>query len=257
VVGVNTLSSKWQSPKLPIKLNDDEVHVWLSPLSIPASTLAILLNTLALDEKKKAGQFVFRKDRDRFVAARGILRAILGHYLRTEPGKLRFCYNSFGKPVLVGQTETEKINFNVSHSGDLGLFAVTRQREIGVDIEYVVPEFATLEIAEKFFSAGEVTALRNLPPNDLIEGFFNCWVRKEAYIKALGKGLSIPLDQFEVSLDSSESDVTLTTARDQHDVNRRSLRQLFPAKDYAAAVAVEGHRWRVKCWRYVDSFALY
>ena len=241
--------SKWQTPQRMPKLADDEAHIWLANLSVPESSLAIFLASLTDDEKDRANRFIFQKDRDHFIAARGTLRAVLSRYLQIDADRLRFCYNSYGKPALIEGTNSANLRFNVSHSHGLGLFAVTHHREIGVDIEHIRPDFAGPDIAERFFSANEVAALRNLAESEQVEGFFNCWVRKEAYIKAKGKGLSIPLDQFEVSLTTGESEVTLRTASDSEEPALWKLYHLSPALDYTAAVAIQGTTREIKFWR--------
>ncbi|HZS44114.1 MAG TPA: 4'-phosphopantetheinyl transferase superfamily protein [Blastocatellia bacterium] len=249
--------SKWQTPQHAVVLASDEVHVWLSSLSVAAASLERFWQTLSADEKERAKRFVFQKDRDHFIAARGTLRAILGYYLDTQAEQLRFCYSNYGKPALCRELSGTKICFNVSHSNELGLFAVTRAREIGVDIEHIRPDFATTEIADRFFSSNEIEALRQLPENEQIEGFFNCWVRKEAYIKADGKGLSIPLNEFDVSIESDHPEVRLRSQSNPREASRWRLHHLSPADDYAAAVAVEGKEWKLECWRWMESSYLF
>jgi 4'-phosphopantetheinyl transferase len=143
------------------------------------------------------------------------------------------------------------LSFNLTHSHQLALYAVTRRREIGVDLEYVRADFADEQIAERFFSPREVAALRTVPENLLKEAFFHCWTRKEAYVKAKGEGLSIPLDQFDVSLAPGEPALLLSTRDDPQEADRWSLQALFPGSGYVAALAVEGRTWRLKCWQWL------
>ena len=134
------------------------------------------------NERERAARFHFQKDRDHFVAARGILRLILGHYLDQPPEQLRFSYGPFGKPSLAGEADGQQLQFNVSHARGLALYAFARGRALGIDIEYVRADLAGDEIAERFFSRQEVSALRALPENARTHAFFNCWTRKEAYM---------------------------------------------------------------------------
>lgn len=240
----------WRRPPVDLSLDTDEVHVWRCRLDQPPSYVQSLLRTLAADERNRAERFYFEKDRASFIVSRGSLRAILSSYLYIEPQKLRFCYNSFGKPALVTEMGGESFRFNASHSHGLALFAVTRNRELGIDIEWIRDGLVEQEIAEHFFSAGEVRILRQLPANAQRESFFRCWTSKEAYIKAKGEGLSMPLDQFEVSVTPGKPAALLRTMSDPQEAARWSLRELFPAPGFVAAIAVEGKGWRLKCLRW-------
>jgi 4'-phosphopantetheinyl transferase len=210
-----------------------------------------LERTLALDERSRAGRFYFRHDRERFIVARGILREILGRYLSRAPESLSFSYSSYGKPALVSESGAEAIRFNISHSHGTALYVVTRGRELGVDLELIRDGLEIEQIAERFFSRAEVSALCALPTQIRRRAFFLCWTRKEAYIKARGEGLSLPLDQFEVSLVPGEPAALMSAQRDE--AFRWSLRELFPAADYAAALAIEGRDCSLACWQWQQS----
>jgi 4'-phosphopantetheinyl transferase len=180
-----------------------------------------------------------------------LLRTILGRYLDVAPGTVRFCYGPHGKPALIAEmAEQTGVRFNVAHSHDLALYAVTRGREVGIDVERIRAEVASTEIAQRFFSPAEVAALCALPDELQTEAFFACWTRKEAYIKATGGGLSHPLDGFDVSLTPGEPVVALRTHADPQEAARWSLRALDPGPGYAAAVAVEATRWNLTCWQW-------
>ena len=172
---------------------------------LQVSRLPNLKQVLSADEHARAERFYFQKDRERFMVARGLLRTVLGRYLNQEPSQLRFCYSPYGKPALATGSGRNTLRFNVSHSHGLALYAITCGRELGVDVELIRPELPDEEIAERFFSFQEVSGLRALPPNMRLEAFFNCWTLKEAYIKARGEGLSLPLDQFDVALVPGEA----------------------------------------------------
>lgn len=240
------------SPSDHLTLPDDEVHVWRAALDQPAISLKKLTQTLSRDESMRADRFYFDRDRKRFIVGRGMLRNILSLYLRTEPRLLRFSYGAYGKPYLVGRAGEETIRFNLSHSHELALYGFTRGREIGVDLEYIhdVPEFD--QIAARFFSESENAVLDTLPSNEKQEAFFNCWTRKEAYIKAIGNGLAHPLDQFDVSLAPGEPARLLKVDGDVQEAGRWSLKSLMPAPGYVAAIAIEGHDWRLQQWRWSD-----
>jgi 4'-phosphopantetheinyl transferase len=208
--------------------------------------------SLGPDEQERAARFHFEQDRKHFIVARGVLRAILGRYLNRSPECLSFCYSSYGKPALAGESELNTIRFNLSHSYGVALCAVTRGRDVGIDLERIRCGLAGAQIAGRFFSPKEIAMLQAFPAEMQNQAFFRCWTSKEAYIKALGKGLSLPLDQFDVSLDPREPGIVVDTSRDPSEASRWSLQELTPAPGYAAAIAVEGHDWRLTCWQWPD-----
>lgn len=162
---------------------------------------------------------------------------------------MRFCYGPHGKPALSRVFGNETLSFNLSHSHGLALLAVSRGRELGVDLEYILAHLADDQIAERFFSPRVVALLRGLPKDVQREAFFIFWTRKEAFIKATGKGLSLPLNQFEVSLVPGKPIVLLSANDDRQETFRWSLQALAAGCGYAAALCVEGHDWRLKSWQ--------
>jgi 4'-phosphopantetheinyl transferase len=242
----DTITAFWQLCWQNMTLANDEVHVWRVSLDQPQSRLRSLRETLAPDEQVKAERFYFQEDRDRFIVARAVLRAILGSYSGLDPSRLCFRYNSYGKPILSQGRINSDLRFNLSHSHELALLAVSRGRELGVDVESIRPELAAASIADRFFSPPEVAMLHALPAHLQTEAFFNCWTRKEAYIKARGEGLSLPLDKFDVSKAPPEPILILESTRSRRD-SRWSLVELAPGAGYAAALVVEGRDWQLKC----------
>ena len=242
--------SSWRPPPTTFELQNDEVHVWRAALDPPAGQVWGLWTLLSADERRTAERFHFQTHRSRYIIGRGLLRTILSRYLNRAPGRLRFCYGPYGKPALVEAYGEEVLCFNVSHSRDLALFAVTRSRALGVDIEHVASDLAGQQLAERFFSPREVAALRTLPVHLRQEAFFTCWTRKEAYLKARGEGLMLALEQFDVSLVPGEPAALLNTQEGSQEASRWSLQDLFPGPGYVAALAVEGHEWRLTCWQW-------
>ncbi len=245
-----TADTSWSSPSKNLILGDDEVHVWRAALNIKESRVQSLRRTLTADDRARAERFHFQKDREHFIVARGLLRAILGRYLDVEPSQLRFSYSPYGKPSLAGEFNADALCFNLSHADGLALYAVTRGRQLGIDIERVRAELADEQVAERFFSPREVAVLRALSGNMQPQAFFNCWTRKEAYIKARGEGLSLPLDQFDVSLAPGETAALLSTNGDPQEASRWRIQELAPGAGYVSALAVKGHHWRLKCWQW-------
>ena len=240
----------WFSPPERLTLAGNAVHVWRASLDQSPSQVDRFQNTLAGDERSKADRFYFSRDRERFVVARGVLRALLGRYLNRAPESLAFSYSTHGKPALDSESDADAIRFNLSHSHGTALYAVTRGREIGVDLEFIRSDLEAEQIAERFFSQREIVTLRTLPLRLRKYAFFLCWTRKEAYIKAIGEGLSMPLDQFDVSLIPGEPAALLSTQPDTDEALRWSLRNLTPDSGYAAALATKGRDWTLSCWQW-------
>ena len=245
-----------QAPWLPAParphLGDTEVHIWRACLEQEAETVQALSSMLAPDERSRADKFYFQKDRAHFIVARGVLRMLLARYLDIAPEQIRFTYNQYGKPALHDNDAASGLRFNVAHAHGVALYALTRGREVGLDIEFIREDFASLEIAARFFSAREVTMLGTLPAELRTHAFFNCWTRKEAYIKALGTGLAQPLDKFTVSLRPDEPAALLSTDDDAQEAARWSLVALPVATGYVAALAVEGCAPVVHYWQWLE-----
>ncbi|MES2217541.1 MAG: 4'-phosphopantetheinyl transferase superfamily protein [Pseudomonadota bacterium] len=178
------------------QLAPQEVQLWQASLQRDAATVQIFETLLSEDELKRAKRFLSPVHQRRFIVARGILRTLLGRYLVCEPRALKFLYAEHGKPYI----EDTDLNFNVSHSDEMAVYAFTRQAEIGVDIEKVETVFKAA-LAKRFFSNDEYEMLTALFGDQQERGFYRVWARKEAIIKGLGEGLHIPLDSFSVSLE--------------------------------------------------------
>ncbi len=224
------------------------VHVWKVEMEDEFSRLPFLWSILSAEEHERANRFYFSPDRDRFVVCRGVLRSLIGEYLNQEPAALTFRCNPYGKPYLEGKCAETVLRFNISHSDHLALFAFTWDREIGVDIERINVELDDDQIAENFFSPTEVSTLRSLPPAQQTEAFFLGWTRKEAFIKARGEGLSIPLDRFAVSLEPGKPATLLWVQGNPGEIEKWSIRGLNPRQGYAAALVVERADYDLKCW---------
>lgn len=210
------------------QLTSDEVHTWSGTLDVPPDTRAGLYAILAADEQDRSARFRFERDRNRFIVARGVLREILGLYLGTHPGHVRFVYNALGKPALSPEFGNG-LKFNLSHSGDLGLIAVAAEADVGVDLEHIRAQPDYADIARRFLSAAEVEYLNGLPGHLRTNAFFGCWTKKEAYIKARGEGLA--------ALDGA--------SKEPAPPGHWSLYTLHPGPGYVGALAVAGSGWRL------------
>ena len=225
-------------------LDANHVDVWRADLDLRPPELYRLQKTLSPDELERAARFHFPNDQQHFIVARGVLRDILARYLGRSPAELHFSYASFGKPSLAPDFAADSLRFNLSHSGSIALYAVACQHEVGIDLERIEPKLAN-DIAEKFFSRNEVAKLRSLPSSARLQAFFNCWTRKEAYVKARGAGLQISLKSFDVSLEPDEQAAFLSEGEFGW-----SLRALRLDPGYAAAIAVEGKDWQLSLWQW-------
>ena len=253
---MEALNHLWSPAPKDLILADHEVHVWRAQLELPSSQVQRLRGILTHDELDKAKRFFFETDRQRFIVARGTLRSILSRYITIYPGHLRFYYNQYGKPFLALDSSSALLNFNLSHSGSMALFAIARNMEIGVDVERVRSDFEYEEIAKRFFSVNEVSILRTIPTEKKREAFYHCWTRKEAYIKAHGKGLSLPLDSFDVSFAPGEPPMLLTTKDEPQERSHWTLVDLKPGLGYVGALAVKGTGCRFRYWEWNQPYPL-
>ena len=244
---------QWLLPPPNLTLENSEVHVWQAELELDAASLNQLQMLLAPDEQCRAAKFRFKRDRNSYTAARGLLRLILSVYLNERPESIQLTYSTYGKPALHPGYD-ELLEFNVSHSQGIALYAVSRCAPVGIDIEYIRPDLRWREIVEHSFSALEVKTLFQLPDVQQQRAFFQCWTRKEAYIKAKGQGLSIPLNQFDVSLAPHEP-VALLRTSDPQEASQWSLLDLSPREHFAGALAIRSRNPRLQYWQVPQGWA--
>jgi 4'-phosphopantetheinyl transferase len=232
-----------------LTLEPNQIHAWRIALDLPALRVDELRALLSRAETARANAFHFAEHRARFIVAHALLRVILARYTRGAPRDLVFATDEFGKPALM-QPACD-FHFNLAHSEHLALCAITRAAPIGVDVEFVKPLENLDELAARFFAPREIAALRALPADQRARGFYACWTRKEAYLKALGKGLRAPLDQFAVSLAPDEPARVVWARDDPRAAEEWSLRALDPAPGYVGALATRARVEAVQCWRLV------
>ncbi|MBD3184087.1 4'-phosphopantetheinyl transferase superfamily protein [Candidatus Poribacteria bacterium] len=240
---------KFHSPPSDIKLTDGFIDIWLGKLDQPDETIQSLMKSLSNSEINRAVKYRLDRDKNRFIVGRGILRDIIGRYLNMEPHVINFQYGKFGKPYLPDSYSDKKIKFNLAHSRGIAIYAFVSEKEIGVDVECVREMPDVDYIADSFFSSPEVSALRSVSEDQKQEAFFNCWTRKEAYIKALGDGLTHSLDQFSVSLIPGEEPKILEI-KNSPNPEKWSLRAFKTEDNYIAAVAVENCKRDMRFWKW-------
>jgi len=238
--------SDWMKPDIFPDLSTTEVHVWCAPLSVFLPDKARLRNLLSADELMRAQRFVRPALGDRFIIVHGLLRLLLGRYLGVVPQDLSFDRGIHGKPCLGGDFTRSDLQFNLSDSQDVVFYAMTRDQPLGIDVEWIRPEIDHQAIAQRFFTVGEYQQLMALPPEERMDGFYRCWVRKEAYIKALGRGLSLSLTQFDVCIDAKPRDNYLQQPPNQ--VEQYRIVALPDWPQYTSALAVRDQKKSISAY---------
>lgn len=233
----------WKPPSASLKLWKNHVHVWRAELDLATSEIEKLAQTLSPDEVERANRFYFERDKKYFIAGRGILRTILGEYLDLNPAEIEFSYSARGKPSLANTHGDQTLYFNLSHSQGLALYGVSRDFNLGIDLEYIRPMSDIDNLARRFFCQREYTAIASLPDCEKQGAFFQAWTAKEAYLKATGDGLAGGLAEVEVSLIPGEVPGFLSISGNSQTALSWSLYQIIPRPDYMAALAVAGQNW--------------
>lgn len=229
------MTPQWLVVSVPPALESGDLHIWRLDLGRTGSPLLQDEALLSPDELNRANRFHFPIHRRRFIAGRAHLRRILAGYLGTSTTTVCFSYSSYGRPSLQSAMNPSAIEFNVSHSEDSWVLAAARNRRLGIDVERIRSDFGGEDIARANFAPSEVDALLSVAEQERMQAFFNCWTRKEAYVKALGAGLQIPLDSFEVSLRQDEpARFRRGAGEDWH------LLSFLVETGYQAAVAYQG-----------------
>jgi len=228
----------WSVAAKPLSIPVDRVDVWRLCLDQPSEADGIA-SPLSPDEMARADRFHFARDRTRFVRCRSALRRLLASYLGAPAAEIRFEYSTSGKPQLAPEQNSRGLHFNVSHSADMALIAVGSDLRLGVDIEKIRDDVEAAALAERFFSPRERAGLRALPAHLLVQGFFACWTRKEAFLKATGTGLSFPLAEFSVSTHPDVAPQLEDLQGDRKAGKHWFLTDLRAANSYRATLALD------------------
>lgn len=236
----------WNAAPAGLKPDQGDVNVFAAPLDVPAGRLEELAQWLSDDEWLRAKRFHLERDSKRFIAGRGLRREILGALLDVHPKQLIFSCGAFGKPQIAAPVAAHSLHFNMAHSDSLAVYA-TAKHELGVDLERIRAMNEAEQIAARFFSPREKKCLMALPAEQRLEAFFNCWTRKEAYLKAIGLGLDDCLEQIEVSLVPGEAAEILGVP---HETQPWLLHSLIPAAEFVGALVIQQEDLRVNCWKW-------
>jgi 4'-phosphopantetheinyl transferase len=226
-------------------LGEREIHIVRAYLTASTTEISRYSGILSPDELQRASRFYFERHRTRYIVGRGLLRFILGTYIRADPSSIRFNYGLHGKPALITEPGLNLIQFNVSHSEDLALYALTSSGAIGVDTERIRDQSHLDDISRDFFSASECGEYFKLPRRERTEAFFRCWTRKEAFIKAIGDGLSYPLGRFDVSIEPGRARL-LRLNGEPVQASQWSMCHLNPEQGYTGALAIKGCGFKVR-----------
>jgi 4'-phosphopantetheinyl transferase len=245
--------SETVAPSRNASVREDEVHIWCITIDRRAHELRAWRRVLSDDECARMDRFQFEADRRRYLVGRAVLRTLLGRRLGIGPGAVRFSYSAYEQPLLAADLAASRLQFSVSHSGELVLVALTQGRAVGVDVERIRTDLAVDKIATRFFSPRERDILAAVPATRQHDAFFACWTRKEAYIKARGDGLNLPLDAFDVDFLPGQPVRLAETRHDPGEAARWTLHDLDIGEGYKAALALEGEGTPT-CWQWpVDS----
>lgn len=246
---MTTITPAWQTPSPDLILHGRDIHIWRANLEPPSpEDVEAFRRFLSEDERQRADRFHFERHRTRFTVCRGTLRKIIGRYLDRSPDCVDFVYGTNGKPGLKYPIHDGDLRFNLAHSHRLALFAFSRHRSLGIDLEYQREIPRAEDLARRFFSSEEYTRIMEMPLEQRQEGFYRCWTRKEAYIKAIGAGLSFPLDRFSVSLSANEPARLVRVSGAPLAPSSWSMTAMIPSEGYQAAMVVEGSGGRCHWW---------
>lgn len=237
----------WKNPSDTFSLKENHVDIWRIFISEQINFLDDYNELLSKKEIKKSKAYAFEKDKNSYLIRHAALRQLIGSYLNIEPNSIKFDTQGNDKPIL---KTPQTLKFNLSHSGDMILIAISPNLEVGIDVEMnkPLPDFAN--IVKSYFSKNEIDKLFNLSETDQLEGFYNCWTRKEAYIKATGQGLSTPLDQFSVSLIPGAAPKLTRVEWDPDELDNWTMFHIDAAQDYIGALCAAGESIQTSWWNF-------
>ncbi|MBN2040683.1 MAG: 4'-phosphopantetheinyl transferase superfamily protein [Spirochaetes bacterium] len=247
---MSNLPKIWKTPEMPAILKGNEAHIWLVEINKQVRELDYYASILTSDEKKRSSRFVFEKDRNRDIINRAVLRLLLSKYIKIDPGRINYNYNKFNKPELSHPVNNE-LKFNLSHSGNLIIYAFSLRREIGIDIEKKRELNDADGIISRFCSEQEKSEYFSYPAEERGNIFISCWTRKEAYIKARGEGLAFPLNNFTMTLAPDKSPALMHVKDEKAEEKRWSFYNIIVPDDYNSTLAIEGNNIKLLYYKWI------
>jgi len=244
------MTGLWHKTPAKLSLSDKYIDIWRTALDLPQRQVDEYLTLLSSEEISRAQRFKVKRKYREYIISRGLLRRVLGHALRTDPAGFEFEYTEHEKPFLGLIHRGKSVSFNVSHSHEQTLIAVTLDHALGIDIEYVRQDVQFKQLARRFFSAQEAGELETYTEAGIPRAFFACWTRKEAFVKALGDGIAFGLNEFSVSVNPFDDTVALTTHWDPDEAGNWSLVSIRTDQEYIAALAVAGQGVKIRYWEF-------
>lgn len=239
----------WDSPPEDLKLDADYIDVWRTRIDLPEEEVNTYALTLSVEEQERAARFTFPDKYEEYVVSRGLLRRALAHVLKRAATDFQFEYTDSKKPYLLNKYAGQSISFNISHSHGQALVAVSLQRNIGIDIEKIRADVEYEKLALRFFSEAEHRQLMQLPREERARSFFAIWTRKEAFVKAIGKGIAFGLSEFDVNIDPQQPPVMLATRWNPQDVSLWLMATIDSDCNYMATLATDGGDFQLRYWQ--------
>ncbi len=239
----------WQQIK-QYKIDENQVHIWYINIEDYLDRIADFYSLLNENERLRAKRFKFKKDHDCFVVSHSVLRILIGKYLNCLPKIICFNANEYGKPFVLFNQKPTPLEFNLSHSHERALIAITEHHAIGADIERMNHRLAGDEIVERFFSEHERLEYQILSEDQRAQGFYNAWTRKEAFIKAIGKGIFYELNKFSVRLTSEKPAKIISIENNMAEADQWQLHGFMPEEKYCAAVTWCGQNKELCFFKY-------
>jgi len=243
------MKNTWKKPPETISLSSSHVDIWLCALDLPENEVAAYYEILSVKEQHRANQFIVPQKRNQFIISRGMLRHKLAQMLEDKPNKLSFTYNTHGKPCLLQKNTHQKISFNISHSHNLALIAITLDHEIGVDIEKINHKTDHSALVKRFFSSAEAEQFKTFSKDSQPRAFFAGWTRKEAFIKGVGKGVAFGLDTFDIHLDPNTEKPSIQIHHPLEIHRKWQIRNLPINDQFMAALAVSNENIKPRLWQ--------
>jgi 4'-phosphopantetheinyl transferase len=239
----------WDSPPEDLELDAGYIDVWRTQIDLPEDEIDSYVATLSQEEQDRAARFTFPDKYEEYVVSRGLLRKALAHVLKQPATEFQFEYTDSKKPYLPIKYANKTVSFNISHSHGQALVAISLDRNIGIDIEKIRSDVEYEKLALRFFSEAEHHELMQISADERARSFFAIWTRKEAFVKAIGKGIAFGLSEFDVNISPEEPPVMLATRWNPEDVSLWSMATIDAENNFMATLATDGGEFQLRHWQ--------